>query len=150
MIDIEKERERTGYRGKPQQWQYGFDLAMNIAKAQLDALEESRMTWREYAMKIESGEYELVKMNNQDFNYPAFSVLGLDIAVQETDVIIEDEHYCIVDVQFTNSESDTDKILANTIESHPKAIVVNNHAIHREFLRYQIEKIKKDLDEEAN
>ena len=34
MIDIEKERERTGYKGKPQQWQYGFDLAMSIAKAQ--------------------------------------------------------------------------------------------------------------------
>lgn len=31
MIDIEKERERTGYSGKPLQWQYGFDLAMNIA-----------------------------------------------------------------------------------------------------------------------
>ena len=30
-------------------------------KAQINALEESRMTWREYAMKIESGEYELVK-----------------------------------------------------------------------------------------
>ena len=30
-------------------------------KAQINALEESRMAWREYAMKIESGEYELVK-----------------------------------------------------------------------------------------
>ena len=88
-------------------------------------------------------------MNNQEFNIPAFSVIGLDLAVQETDVIIEDKHYCIIDVQFTNSESDTDKILANTIESHPKAIVVNNHAIHREFLRYQIEKMKKDLGEEV-
>ena len=30
-------------------------------KAQINALEESRMNWREYAIKIESGEYELVK-----------------------------------------------------------------------------------------
>lgn len=43
MIDLEKERERTGYGGKPQQWQYGFDLAMNIAiKA-----ESETCKWRE-------------------------------------------------------------------------------------------------------
>lgn len=27
MMDIEKLKKRCGYDGKPQQWQYGFDLA---------------------------------------------------------------------------------------------------------------------------
>ena len=45
MIDIEKEKQAE----------------IDDLKAQINALEESRMTWREYAMKIESGEYELVK-----------------------------------------------------------------------------------------
>lgn len=35
MIDIENLKKRCGYNGKPQQWQYGFDLAVReIAKAQ--------------------------------------------------------------------------------------------------------------------
>lgn len=45
MIDIEKEKKAE----------------IDDLKAQINALEESRMAWREYAMKIESGEYELVK-----------------------------------------------------------------------------------------
>lgn len=43
MIDIEKERERTGYKGKPLQWQYGFDLAMDIARK----AESETCKWRE-------------------------------------------------------------------------------------------------------
>ncbi|MFC3902523.1 hypothetical protein SAMN05421749_103279 [Acinetobacter marinus] len=43
MIDIEKERERTGYSGKPQQWQFGFDLAMSIAQK----AESEKCVWRE-------------------------------------------------------------------------------------------------------
>lgn len=42
MIDIEKERERTGYKGKPQQWQYGFDLAMSIAQE----AESKKCVWK--------------------------------------------------------------------------------------------------------
>ena len=35
MIDIENLKKRCGYNGKPQQWKYGFDLAIReIAKAQ--------------------------------------------------------------------------------------------------------------------
>ena len=45
MIDIEKERERTGYKGKPQQWQYGFDLAMSIAQK----AEAEKCVWSEFA-----------------------------------------------------------------------------------------------------
>lgn len=34
-MDIEKLKKRCGYDGKPQQWQYGFDLACReLAKAQ--------------------------------------------------------------------------------------------------------------------
>lgn len=43
MIDIEKERKRTGYSGKPLQWQYGFDLAMNIVQK----AEAEKCVWRE-------------------------------------------------------------------------------------------------------
>ena len=35
-MDIEKLKKRCGYDGKPQQWQYGFDLACReLAKAQV-------------------------------------------------------------------------------------------------------------------
>lgn len=35
MIDIEQLKIRCGYKGKPQQWQYGFDLAVSeLTKAQ--------------------------------------------------------------------------------------------------------------------
>lgn len=37
-MDIEKLKKRCGYDGKPQQWQYGFDLACReLAQAQADA-----------------------------------------------------------------------------------------------------------------
>ncbi|ENR2980390.1 Uncharacterised protein [Acinetobacter baumannii] len=35
MIDIEQLKIRCGYKGKPQQWQFGFDLAVSeLTKAQ--------------------------------------------------------------------------------------------------------------------
>lgn len=42
-MDIEKIKNRCGYSGKSQQWQYGFDLAireMQAAKAQAQAVPE--------------------------------------------------------------------------------------------------------------
>lgn len=88
MIDIEKEHvafeahcKTAGYTDKDLQksddhylnlhvqtvWEGWLPCAgskqaeIDDLKAQINALEESRMAWREYAMKIESGEYELVK-----------------------------------------------------------------------------------------
>ena len=43
------------------EYEYYFQKGQESKQAEIDALEESRMAWREYAMKIESGEYELVK-----------------------------------------------------------------------------------------
>ena len=64
MIDLEKERERTGYCGKPQQWQYGFDIAMSIAQK----AEAEKCVWREN----EDGVFETAcdfafELNNLDY-----------------------------------------------------------------------------------
>lgn len=75
MIDIEKERERTGYKGKPQQWQYGFDIAMSIAQK----AEAEKCVWRRNTSEYwGSGCEHAHKMSNRfslsanDFKYCLF------------------------------------------------------------------------------
>lgn len=74
-------------------------------KAQINALEDSRMTWREYAMKIESGEYVLISKQCPDPEFAdalfdlldqhAFGEVGQDKFISYSD-IDEEKVYALV------------------------------------------------------
>ena len=53
-MDIEKLKKRCGYDGKPQQWQYGFDLACReLAKTQAVSQEKGRSDFEIITQTIE-------------------------------------------------------------------------------------------------
>lgn len=131
MIDIEKERrafeahcEEIGLGGVLQKTdgEYEYSKIQNFwdgwlscaeskqpeiddLKAQLNALEESRMNWREYVQKIESGEYVLISKQCPDPEFAdalfdlldqhAFGEVGQDKFISYSD-IDEEKVYALV------------------------------------------------------
>ncbi|EHU2649508.1 hypothetical protein AZG96_RS05215 [Acinetobacter baumannii] len=79
------------------------------------------------------------------FNFSLYSVLGLDLAVNETDLVFEDEHLNIIEVFHTN---DTEQALQKLEEfkiSFPKAMLTNNAAFARIYSEHRIVEIKKQF-----
>lgn len=65
-MDFEKIKERVGYKGKSQQWQYGFDLAIReLQQAQKVAVPDSGVNLNKFDLlrkmhnirDLNSGEY---------------------------------------------------------------------------------------------
>lgn len=61
MTDIQKIKARCGYAGKPQQWQYGFDLAIR----ELQAANSIKVP--EGFVLVEASEFESLKSDNEHF-----------------------------------------------------------------------------------
>lgn len=73
--------------------------------------------------------------------YATYSVLALDLATSETDLIIGDDHFNIIETYHTNDTDQAFIKLKEFNDSYPKAMVTNNAAIARQLYEYQVEQL---------
>ncbi|MPW43333.1 hypothetical protein [Acinetobacter guerrae] len=88
-------------------------------------------------------------MINQRTNYPDFTVSALDLATHETCLILEDQHWNIIEVFHTNDIDEAMTKLDEFNESHPKALLTNNAILATHYYQYKIETVKKLVQAEG-
>ncbi|ENV09502.1 hypothetical protein F966_02160 [Acinetobacter higginsii] len=73
--------------------------------------------------------------------YPTYSVLALDLATAETDLIIGDDHLNIIEAFHTDDAHQALNKLNEFKTSYPKSMVTTNAAVARQLYEYQIEQL---------
>ncbi|WP_151767908.1 hypothetical protein [Acinetobacter oleivorans] len=79
--------------------------------------------------------------------HPVYSVLGLDLGVTETDLVIGDDHFNVIEVFHTSDAEEAMLKLDEFNKSFPKALVTNNAIFAHLYYEYQIEEMKKQYPE---
>lgn len=88
-------------------------------------------------------------MTNQRMDYPDFTVSALDLATHETCLILEDQHWNIIEVFHTNDIDEAMTKLNEFNESYPKALMTNNAILATHYYQYRIQAVKKIIQEEG-
>lgn len=78
-------------------------------------------------------------------DYPIYSVIGLDLGVSETDLVIGDDHFNIIEVFHCNNPDEAMEKLKDFNLAYPKAMITNNAIIAVQFYQFKIGKLKKSL-----
>ncbi|ENX60685.1 hypothetical protein F885_01793 [Acinetobacter higginsii] len=73
--------------------------------------------------------------------YSTYSVLALDLATTETELIIGDDHLNIIEAFHTDDAQQALNKLNEFKTSYPKSMVTTNTAIARQLYEYQIEQL---------
>lgn len=86
---------------------------------------------------------KMQKQLQQD--YPVYTVVALDLGVNETCIVLDDEHWNIIEVFHTDSTEEAFLKHEEFSASYPKAIITNNAIIATHFYQYKIEELKQEL-----
>ncbi|MDQ1207229.1 hypothetical protein QE380_000152 [Acinetobacter baylyi] len=88
-------------------------------------------------------------MSDSQDVYPVFTVSALDLATHETCLILEDQHWNIIEVFHTNDLDEAMNKLNEFNESYPKALMTNNAILATHYYQYRIEALKNLIKAEG-
>ncbi|AWL19465.1 hypothetical protein DIW83_10725 [Acinetobacter nosocomialis] len=78
-------------------------------------------------------------------NYPTYSVIGLDLEVEEPHLILGDDYLMVSECFHTNDGYKAQEKLQQFKQAFPKAMITNNAIISLEYLGIKKKRLEKEL-----